>query len=671
MFPQNISAVRGEQTRREEQSNAGVSRLLPSRSALLPLDLTEVGESIDRPPAYQRLLSSRSDELMLYQAFDALRVYVQPVAVAIVATDVRDRLFLLNEVRKNLPTALPVLMEMDFLTAHPDYRSISRGSVVIPNGDTLIRLHRDTGALLSRVEPGRTDFHVFPADYAANIFRAALGLIDRFEGITKATEYDPASAATTYVTTLAGFQQFPERERQVGERATRPPRSILLAADSRLGLEMPFYLGLALFGLGLLGSASWLLQHARAHLIMVSPLRNCNPWKGVTEPEVDVSPDSNVLVPSARNSRYLGATLFAIGLGMLLTLLVHFTRNSGESSLKWWALAHGRDVLALAGLSLAYAGLSIAGFWRLTLWQRRFDRFRSSGGVADPAFDGHMGSCPTRHNRLALPALVVVLLVLVISPLARGLLTSVDSPWPSLLVTTTLLPVGAWFLAQFWTQARHWSELTLALSNTMDTVSKNLIPANSSAETRWPTPMAIGELPQSPYSLQFRSQDLRAFGPPYSDAAWERDTRSLRFGDWPFGEGRSPQFLSWQARLVAEMRYASVAVRSAAWCGILAPTAVLIGLEIYPPYDQRLQTTLSVTMIIAGFLLLIYQALRLERDPLLGRMFTLHGDRLSLGSALSTLWPKLIAAAVILMPVFFPDIQTWLFNMIRSINSLQ
>jgi len=64
---------------------------------------------------------------MLYQAFDALRVYVQPVAVAIVATDVRDRLYLLNEVRKNLPTALPVLMEMDFLTAHPDYRSISRG----------------------------------------------------------------------------------------------------------------------------------------------------------------------------------------------------------------------------------------------------------------------------------------------------------------------------------------------------------------------------------------------------------------------------------------------------------------------------------------------------------------------------------------------------------------
>ena len=671
MFPQNIAAVRGEQTRREEQSNATVSKLLSSRSRLLPLDLSEVGESIDRPPAYHRLLSSRSDELMLYQAFDALRVYVQPVAVAIVATDVRDRLFLLNEVRRNLPTALPVLMEMDFLTAHPDYRSISRGSVVIPNGDTIIKLHRDTGVLLPRFERDKTDFFVFPADYAANMFRAALGLIDRFEGLNRAPAFDPAPAAKPYVTTLAGFQAVPGSKKQEGEPRQRAPRSVLLAADSRLAFENPFYLGLALVSLGLLGSATWLLQYARAHLIMVSPLRNCNPRKGVKEPEAEVSPGYSSLVPSARTRRYLSAVLVATGLGILVTLLLHFSRNSGESSLKWWALAHGRDVFALIGSSLAYAGLAVAGFWRLTLWQRRFDWFRSSGGVADPAFDGHDASCPTRHNQLAVPALVVVLLVLVISLLARGLITSVDSPWPSMLITMTLLPVGAWFLTQFWTQARHWSELTLALNNAVDTVSKNLNPANSPAEARWPSPTAMGELPQSPYSLQFRTRDLQAFGPTYSGAEWERDTRSLLDGTWPFGEGRTPQFLKWQARLVAEMRYASVAIRSAAWCGILAPTAVLIGLEVYPPYDQRLQTTLSVTMIVLGFLLIMYQALRLERDPLLGRMFTLHGDKLSLGSAFSTLWPKLIAAAVILIPVFFPDIQTWLFNMIRSVNSLQ
>jgi hypothetical protein len=183
--------------------------------------------------------------------------------------------------------------------------------------------------------------------------------------------------------------------------------------------------------------------------------------------------------------------------------------------------------------------------------------------------------------------------------------------------------------------------------------------------------VALGELPQSPYNLKFRGRDLDALGVPPDDAGWEQDTRRLRSGEWPFPDGRSPAFLKWQARLTAEMRYAAVAVRTAAWCGILAPTAVLIGLNVYPPHDQRLQTTVSVSMIIAGFLLVMYQALRLERHPLLSRMFTQHGDRLSLGSAFGTLWPKLIAASVILVPVLFPDFQAWLHGVIRSINSLQ
>jgi hypothetical protein len=686
MFPQNIAAVRGEQTRREEQSNASVSKLLPSKGRLLPLDLTEVGESIDRPPAYHRMLSSRSDELMLYQAFDAIRVYMQPAAVAIVATDVRDRLFLLNEVRKNLPTALPVLMEMDFLTAHPDYRSISRGSVVIPNGDTLIMLSRDRGKILLNREDDNTEYHVFPSDYSANMFRAALGLIDGREDSPESPVQVPSSAAKPYVTTLAGFQEFSDAEIQIGEQEKkRAPRSVLLAADSRLALENPFYLFVVVFGLSLFASAIWLFLFSRSHLVMVSPLRNCNPWKGVKEPgdgvpaDTVAAPKSNPAVanrhqppvPSALKSRFLSALLCTIGLSLMVIALYYVLRDAGDSKTKFWYLAHGRDDLAIVSLWLVYAALAIAGFWRMQLWQRSFDRSRSSGGVADPVLDGHMGSCPTRHNHLALPVLLAVLFVLVTSRWARGLITSVDPAWPSVLMTMTLLPVGAWFLAQYWTQARHWSELTLALNNAVDTASKNLNPANSPAEARWPSPMAIGELPQSPYSLQFRTRDLQAFGPPYSDAAWERDTRSLREGTWPFGDGRTPQFLRWQARLVAEMRFASVAIRSAAWCGILAPTAVLIGMEVYPPYDQRLQTTVSVTMIVLGFLLIMYQALRLERDPLLGRMFTLHGDKLSLGGAFSTLWPKLIAAAVILIPVFFPDLQTWLFNMIRSVNSLQ
>jgi hypothetical protein len=80
---------------------------------------------------------------------------------------------------------------------------------------------------------------------------------------------------------------------------------------------------------------------------------------------------------------------------------------------------------------------------------------------------------------------------------------------------------------------------------------------------------------------------------------------------------------------------------------------------------------MSFAMIIAGFLTVMYQALRFERHPLLSRMFTQHGDKLSLGGAFGALWPKLIAASVILVPVLFPDVQAWLHTLIRSINSLQ
>jgi hypothetical protein len=271
------------------------------------------------------------------------------------------------------------------------------------------------------------------------------------------------------------------------------------------------------------------------------------------------------------------------------------------------------------------------------------------------------------------PAALTVLVLLLLPLLSRGVANSVDPPWYSLWTSLLLLPLGAWFLGQFWTQSHHWSQLALALGGTMTLVSARTTAngAKSSDEDGWPSPVALGELPQSPYNLKFRGRDLDALGVPPDDAAWEQDTRRLRSGEWPFPDGRSPAFLKWQARLVAEMRYAAVAVRTAAWCGILAPTAVLIGLNVYPPHDQRLQTTVSVSMIIAGFLLVMYQALRLERHPLLSRMFTQHGDRLSLGSAFGTLWPKLIAASVILVPVLFPDFQAWLHGVIRSINSLQ
>jgi hypothetical protein len=52
-------------------------------------------------------------------------------------------------------------------------------------------------------------------------------------------------------------------------------------------------------------------------------------------------------------------------------------------------------------------------------------------------------------------------------------------------------------------------------------------------------------------------------------------------------------------------------------------------------------------------------------------MFTLHGDRLTFGSALSALWPKLVALGVVLAPLVLPDMWGWLHSVVKSINTLR
>ena len=79
----------------------------------------------------------------------------------------------------------------------------------------------------------------------------------------------------------------------------------------------------------------------------------------------------------------------------------------------------------------------------------------------------------------------------------------------------------------------------------------------------------------------------------------------------------------------------------------------------------------SVALIAVGFALIMYVVLRLEKHPLLGRMFTQNGDKLSIGGAFGALWPKVIAALVVLVPVLFPDFLDWVYGLLRSIDSLQ
>ncbi len=701
-FPQNIAAIRTEHVSIDKQQQETLRKLINSRSQLLELDLSGIGEIADRPPAYHRLLSSRSDELMLYGTFDALRVWVNPTMVVIVATDIRDRLFLLNEVRKALPTALPVLMEMemDALSAHPDYRKISRGALVIPNGETRICLDRNnclTSCVRNKCpdkdnkdkdEPDPKTRISFPSDYAANMFRAALNLIGS-EPDHPCPTLDPPKPRLQVIT-LAGFQDVQENtkgeEKNEEKECTGKPRSQLLAADGRLLLEIPVTFFLLVGGIGIVFIASWLFVYGRAHLVMMSPLRHLNPFRGVQEAALQPAnnqPDhaENAAGITPVLNSWLSTLLGVLG---LVVVVAASTRLYEMLSCKpcTWDLAHGRDLWALVCLFLLYACAAIISGWRLFLWRRRchghLDTLLGSGHAVSAFVAGSHSRVTARVIPTAFVSVFVFVAVLLLIWIWRGgPPTAVDPVWPAMLVDLTLLAIGIAFLVALWATSKRLAWLAQLLAPTAERTqdSGSADPDRLAAPARgesWASPLRLKALPASPFNLHFRTYDLAALL-AYPDGQWRDQTVALLNGQWPFQPGSGPgaDFRAWQDRLVADMRYGAVAIRSCAWSAILAPTALLLGMSLYPPFNERMMTIASVVLIFVAFAMVMFIVIKLEQHPLLGRMFTQSGDSLSIGGVVGALWGKLIAAVVILIPVLFPDVLSELYGLLQSIDSLQ
>ncbi len=152
-----------------------------------------------------------------------------------------------------------------------------------------------------------------------------------------------------------------------------------------------------------------------------------------------------------------------------------------------------------------------------------------------------------------------------------------------------------------------------------------------------------------------------------------KDTEAIMSGKVGSPLDSAMWFDCWQRRLVAEMRYASQAVRTLSWCAILAPIFVLLSMSAYPAFNEKILTTTSVALVVYGFLLVMFTAIRLENHPLLSRMFTSHGKdgKLGLSDIFGVLWGKLVAAALVLTPVLVPDFLEWASGVLQSIDSLQ
>jgi len=660
-FPPNIASIRAEHVRMQQDNDKQRRAIMPER--LLELDLTGVDQGIDQPPSYQPSLSSRSDELMLYQTFDALNEYVNPVAIIIVATDVRDRLFLLSEIRNAFPAALPIVLEQDNLLVHPDYRATSRGSITMPAGNTLVCLFKENEHVKEDAcfgGHGRPRYFTFATDYAANTFRAAIQLANN--PANELTHADPPGSPAMLVATLAGFQQIKEPtfpctnlRVQTGNEKHERCSNTLIVADTRLQLQLPIYLAMVLFFVVMLVVTYWLIWNGRRVALVTFPvIRHALRW-------IRVKPNG-LETPCNMSRGWLWGWL-VLALAGLVVSAVKLGRELADSCQHCNNLAHGRDRWTLIGLCLGYGCFVALSVLRGQAWNAR---------CASLSREVHDGSqlrirlCQQGRWRAIIGTVGLMLcLYLSVSDLTP---TTVDSSWASGLSGLFALGGSMFFLIIFLEGLDRWRRVSLELGKTLRVV--NAQAGADATLSEWPTPGMLDEPPRSPFNIVMRVDNYHAWHQQCL-IQWIGQTNALLAGQWPFKSESDGSFAQWQAQLVAEMKLAAVAVRTAAWCSILGATLALVLIQVYPPVYERLQTTVAAILLGLGALSIIYAVINLEKDYLLGRMFTNDKDHLTFGGALSALWPKLLGLGTMLVMIFLPDVWDWLGGLIKAVNSIR
>ncbi len=682
-FPPNIAAIRAEHVKVMQNQDAERRQILPEQ--LLELDLTGVDKGTDQPPTYQPTLSSRSDELMLYQTLDALKSRLgHPAAVIVVATDVRDRLFLMSEIRSVLPSALPIVLEQDNLLEHPDYRDISRGSITMPAGRSLICLDPSNNSVSCRgMDTVRSAFagvmeahpdsdacsslprhFAFATDYAANTFRAMVRLSKQQDASTDQEKrafmaqderwMDPPML----VATLAGFQYVDDPEIAATPSATckivqgkRGP-DILIAADTRLPLQEPMYLAMALVFLVMLVVALWLiLNHCDQSLLVFPISRLALRWARVDSPAK--SPPFN-MAPLCWLVVWIAMAMVGLHIagGRVVMSLWPDARLDND-------LVHGRALWALIGLCLAYGCFVVLTMFRMREWNAHCLELSRAVGSNSP-----LGTRLRRQGGgYAILSALILVVVLCLSVDDRNP-ASADHAWVSELGGAFALCGSVIFLTLFVEAFDRLCRITMDLDKMIKLIQRG------TGLSDWPTPCLLGERPTSPFNITMRLKNYSVWR-KYGSGEWAKYTQLLLKGYWRSGAWSGQLFETWQTMLVAEMKFAVMAMRACAWCSVFGATLTMLLIQVYPSAYPRLQTTASVVLLAFGFAAIVYVVLTLEKDRLLGRMFTSDKDGLTFGNALSVLWPKLLALASILVMVFLPGVWGWVGGLIKAVNSLR
>ncbi|WP_372014068.1 hypothetical protein [Pseudoxanthomonas sp. 10H] len=703
-FPQNIAAIRAEHASlaREAAKNP---QLVPRR--FLELDMRDAGASLDLPPVYQPQLSTRSDELSLQQLMDTLNVYVRPRAVMVVATDVRDRLFMLAVVRRAVPGAIPVALEGDHLLTHPEYRRANRGTLMVANGRMqacYVQVTDGDRRYQAECRPrgeggpasvrGTRKVFAFPTDYAANLFRATQELL----APPAAASMPPAPAGAgaeaplppprrnrspLSVVTLAGLQAIDATSYQpeardldtaapaVPAESAAPrrsgPRSTLIAADFRiLSLNLVLPMLVAAAALALLASG-WLLLSSRPGRSILPPVRYAlreGGWRldRALRPG-NVPSGGQPTRASARLGRrrhsasalacmLLGllalATLVLLALRWSHLLLAEPFRAAMRGALD---LIHGRDrvmLWAMFGLYLWFAGLVMT---RLRAWNRRCATHLLQAPAEFEA-GRYLG------RRYSLSSLLLAAAA-VLPPLAywgSRMPDAVDGALMPGLLALALLGLGVFFLSQALLQHGRLVRLGRDLQDhVIERLPEGALPAD------WPNPHWLGIPPRSPLASVFDDEDWLALdrGDPHWPMPDPVEVQAAVGGTDP-----RARLARWRDQTVAEMRFGLTCVRSCLWAAFAAPVVLLAMQEVFPFALELEQSAVSLGLMTVAFAVGVWLSIALERAPLIGQMFTKDPHHVSLMDVLRTMGTRLLLLLLMLAATLTPNLGEWLQNLV-------
>jgi hypothetical protein len=188
-FPMNISSLRAEYARNPAALAPGASGALPGAAAppRVPLSLEDSARPRESPPVTSALTAASAD-VLLDAIAQTLRDHKVRV-VGLVATDVRDKLFLGTEIRKRVRDVQLFTYESNVLYLRPDLNEWLRGMLVFSTYPLF--LHNQLWT------PSRNGSQqvAFASDGAEGVYNAALTLLGNDALLAEYGEPMPSAAA--------------------------------------------------------------------------------------------------------------------------------------------------------------------------------------------------------------------------------------------------------------------------------------------------------------------------------------------------------------------------------------------------------------------------------------------------------------------------------------------